>query len=171
MPLRIREAEPKDARRIAEIHVRAWRSAYRGQLADDFLDGLKVEDRVEMHRQAMEAPPPEYRMWLAENGSRTVGFAVTGRSEDADADERTAEVYAIYLEPDRVGTGLGRSLFSHAVDDLRDRGFRTATLWVLETNALARRFYEVAGWTHDGVVTSERVDCDVRPTVRYRVEL
>ena len=167
----IREAEPKDARDIAEIHVRSWRAAYRGQLADDFLDGLNVEDRLEMHRLALENPPAEYRMWVAEEEGRTIGFAVTGKSEDADADDRTGEVFAIYLDPDRVGTGLGRTLFSHAVDDLRERGYRSATLWVLESNELARRFYEIAGWTLDGATTSERVDCEMRPTVRYRVEL
>jgi GNAT superfamily N-acetyltransferase len=171
MPPRIREALPKDARDIAEIHVRSWRAAYRGQLTDEFLDGLNVEDRLEMHRLALEAPPVEYRMWLAEEDGRAIGFAVTGKSEDADADERTAEVFAIYLDPERVGTGVGRHLFSHAVDDLRNRGFRSATLWVLETNESARRFYEVAGWTLDGATTSERVDCEMRPTVRYRVEL
>jgi ribosomal protein S18 acetylase RimI-like enzyme len=171
MPPRIREAEPKDARGIAEIHVRSWRAAYRGQLTDDFLDGLNVEDRLEMHRLALESPPAEYRMWVAEEDGRVIGFAVTGKSEDADADERVAEVFAIYLDPDRVGTGLGRRLFSHAVDDLRDRGYRSATLWVLETNEPARRFYELAGWAHDGTTTGERVDCEMRPTVRYRVDL
>ena len=45
------------------------------------------------------------------------------------------------------------------------------TLWVLETNERARRFYETAGWVHDGTVTSEHVDCEMRPTIRYRVEL
>lgn len=171
MPPRIREAEPKDARDIAEIHVRSWRAAYRGQLTDDYLDGLNVEDRLEMHRLALEAPPAEYRMWLAEEDGRAIGFAVTGKSEDADADERTAEVFAIYLDPDRVGTGLGRTLFAHAVDDLRGRGYSSATLWVLESNELARRFYEGVGWRLDGATTSERVDCEMRPTVRYRVEL
>jgi GNAT superfamily N-acetyltransferase len=171
MPLRIREAEPKDAEAIAGIHVRAWQAAYRGQLADDYLEGLTVEDRLEMHRRALESPPPEYRMWLAEEDGRAVGFAVTGRSEDADATERTAEVYAIYLEPARIGTGAGLELFEHAVGDLRRRGFHAATLWVLETNERARRFYDLAGWKHDGTVTSERIDCEMRPTVRYRVEL
>ena len=171
MPPRIREAEPKDARDIAEIHVRSWRAAYRGQLADDFLDGLNVEDRLEMHRLALENPPAEYRMWVAEEEGRTIGFAVTGKSEDADADDRTAEVFAIYLDPDRVGTGLGRTLFAHAVEDLRGRGYSSATLWVLESNELARRFYEGAGWRLDGATTSERVDCEMRPTVRYRIEL
>ena len=171
MTVRIREGQPKDASAIAEVHVRSWQAAYRGQLTDEYLDGLNVEDRLELHRRALERPPPEYRMWVAEDGGRVVGFAVTGRSEDADADERTGELYAIYLEPERVGTGLGRVLFEHSIGDLRDRGFGVATLWVLETNEQARRFYETAGWAPDGTSASERVDCEMRPTVRYRVEL
>ncbi|HEX9124005.1 MAG TPA: GNAT family N-acetyltransferase [Actinomycetota bacterium] len=171
MTLRIREAVPDDARAIAEVHVRSWQHAYRGQLSDDYLDGLRVEDRLEQHRHALERPPPEYRMWVAEEQGRTLGFACTGRSEDADADDRTAEFYAIYLHPEHVGTGLGRSLFEYALADLRERGFRVATLWVLQTNERARRFYETAGWFTDGRTTAERVDCEMRPTIRYRIEL
>ena len=168
MSVRIREATPQDAEAIAGIHVRAWQTAYRGQLSDDYLDQLRVDERLDMHRAALEAPPAEYRMWVAEDSGRPVGFAVTGKSQDADAEERTAELYAIYLEPDRLGSGVGRELFEYAVDDLRERGFRSATLWVLETNERARRFYEIAGWKADGAVTSERVDCEMRSTVRYR---
>lgn len=169
--MRIREAVPADARAIAEIHVRSWQAAYRGQLTDDYLDGLSVEDRLEQHRRSLEEPPAEWRTWVAQDGGELTGFAVTGPSQDGDATERTGEVYAVYLEPDRVGTGAGRELFEHAVADLRERGFDTATLWVLETNERARRFYEAAGWTHDGTVTSERVDCEMRATVRYRSDL
>ena len=154
MPPRIREAEPKDARDIAEIHVRSWRAAYRGQLADDFLDGLNVEDRLEMHRLALENPPAEYRMWVAEEEGRTIGFAVTGKSEDADADERTAEVFAIYLDPDRVGTGLGRTLFAHAVEDLRGRGYSSATLWC--SKAMSSRAASTT-WPGGGTTAPRRV--------------
>jgi ribosomal protein S18 acetylase RimI-like enzyme len=171
MALRIREAEPKDARAIAEVHVRAWRAAYRGQLTDDYLDELTVEGRLEDQRRSLEAPMAGWRTWLAEDGDAPIGFAVTGPSQDADADRRTGEVYAIYLEPDRVGTGAGRLLFEHAVGDLRERGFTTATLWVMESNDQARRFYEIAGWKPDGITTSERVDCEMRPTLRYRTDL
>jgi ribosomal protein S18 acetylase RimI-like enzyme len=171
VPIRIREAEPGDARAIAGIHVRAWQAAYRGQLGDEFLDGLKVEDRLDQRRRTLEQPTPGFRSWVAEDERGLAGFAVTGPSQDADADPKTGEVYAIYLEPDRVGTGLGRALFAHAVDDLRERGFRTVTLWVLESNERARRFYEIAGWKPDGTVSTERVDCEMRPTVRYRLDL
>lgn len=160
-----------DAGEIARIHVRAWQAAYRGQLSDDYLDDLRFEDRLEQHRRSLEQPHPEFRTWVAEDDGLVVGFAVTGPSEDADADPRTGEVYAIYLEPDRIGSGLGRLLFEHAVSDLRERGFAAATLWVLETNEPARRFYERTGWRLDGATTSERVDCEMRPTVRYRVVL
>jgi len=167
----MRLATPKDAQRLAEIHVSAWQEAYRGQLDDEYLDGLQVQDRLEQHRRSLEEQRADWRTWLAEDGGRVVGFAVTGPSEDADAERSTAEVYAIYLEPDRVGTGLGRDLFSYAVKDLRERGFDAITLWVLETNERARRFYEAAGWKPDGTITSERVDCEMRPTVRYRTTL
>lgn len=171
MPVTIREARPQDAEAIAGIHVRAWQTTYRGQLSDDYLDGLRVEERLDMHRGALDGPPADYRMWVAEDSGRPVGFAVTGKSQDADAEGRIAELYAIYLEPDRMGSGVGRALFQYAVDDLRERGFRSATLWVLATNERARRFYEIAGWTTDGTVTSERIDCEMRPTMRYRVDL
>jgi ribosomal protein S18 acetylase RimI-like enzyme len=169
--MRIREAVPSDARAIAEIHVRAWQSAYRGQLPDLYLDRLSVDDRLEQHEWTIRNPRETWRLWVTEGGGRLVGFAVTGPSEDADADDRTGEVYAIYLEPDRVGTGIGRELFGHAVGDLCARGFRSVTLWVLETNERARRFYEVAGWETDGTTASERIDCAMLPTVRYRAAL
>ena len=150
--------------------MEGWRWAYRGLLPDGFLGRLSVEDRERMWREGF-AEPGERVAWVAERDGRVVGFCVTGPSEDADADRRTAEVYAIYLLPEVVGTGVGRRLFEHAVEDLRRRGFRAATLWVLEANERARRFYERAGWRTDGAVNEERIDCANLPTVRYRVEL
>jgi GNAT superfamily N-acetyltransferase len=169
--MRIREATLADARSIAGIHVRAWQAAYRGQMPDQFLDSLSVEDRLAQHEWSLRNPRETWRHWVADDEGGVVGFAVTGPSEDADADERTGEVYAIYLEPGRVGTGVGRALFERAVDDLRSRGFRTATLWVLESNQRARRFYDAAGWKADGTTASERIDCAMLPTVRYRSSL
>jgi ribosomal protein S18 acetylase RimI-like enzyme len=166
-----RQAIPEDARSLAEIHVRSWQTAYRGKLTDEYLDGLQPEDREERWREVLASPPEAWRTWVAEDEGSVVGFATTGRSEDADADRRTGEVYAIYLDPDVVGTGIGRKLFAHAVGDLRERGFSTATLWVMETNAQARRFYEIAGWRTDGASTSQRIDCESRPCVRFRAEL
>lgn len=173
MSVRIRAAVPTDARAIAELHVASWQATYRGQLTDGYLDGLSVEDRLRSTRDSIERAGPGRRTWIVEEGEQVLGFAVTGSSEDADADadRQTGEVYAIYLDPERVGTGAGRALFAHVVGDLRERGYLTATLWVLESNERARRFYEAAGWAPDGTVATECVDCEMRPTIRYRADL
>jgi ribosomal protein S18 acetylase RimI-like enzyme len=169
--VRIREATLADAGSTATVHVRSWQAAYRGQLPDDYLDGLSVDERLSQHRLTLEHPRPDWRVWVADEERSVVGFAITGPSEDADADPRTAELYAIYLDPGVYGTGVGRQLFTHAIEDLRERGFKAATLWVLESNARARRFYELAGWKLDGTTTTERIDCLNYPTVRYRSDL
>ena len=42
----VRTAQPDDAAAVAEVHVRAWQAAYRGLMADEFLDSLRPEDRA-----------------------------------------------------------------------------------------------------------------------------
>jgi ribosomal protein S18 acetylase RimI-like enzyme len=55
--------------------------------------------------------------------------------------------------------------------DLRQRGYRAAVLWVLESNARARRFYEIAGWRSDGTIQTERSSGVELREMRYRVDL
>jgi ribosomal protein S18 acetylase RimI-like enzyme len=168
--VRIREATPADAEAIAEIHVRSWQAAYRGQLGDEYLDGLSATERVPRTRESLARPRAGWRTWVADEPP-VVGFCTTGPAEDPQAEKGAAELYAIYLAPEFYGKGIGRDLFAHAVEDLRRAGFRSATLWVLETNERARRFYAKAGWELDGAVTTERIDCQNLPTVRYRLDL
>lgn len=55
------------------------------------------------------------------------------------------------------GTGRGRALLAAAEERLRGDGFDEAVLWVLAGNDRARRFYEAAGWAHDGSVRVDEV--------------
>jgi GNAT superfamily N-acetyltransferase len=167
----IRTARPDDARAVAEVHVASWRHAYRGLLPDDYLERLSVDDRGAMWRGAFDDPDPASGAFVAEIDGRVVGFASFDPSRDEDVPERTGEVPAIYVDPTVLGTGVGRELFEAATIALRDAGFARATLWVLEANALARRFYEKAGWAWDGAVSTHLFDCANEPVVRYAVDL
>jgi ribosomal protein S18 acetylase RimI-like enzyme len=97
---------------------------------------------------------------------------MTGRARDESAPppDGAGEVYAIYVHPERVGTGHGRILFAHAVGDLRARALDPLVVWVFEDNPRARRFYEAAGFRPDGA--RHEIDFDgVRvPEVRYRLD-
>lgn len=167
----IREATAEDVPAMLAMKVRAWRWAYRGLLPDDHLAGLSPEEQAPDWHDWFATKSAGEEAWLAEEGGDVIGFVSFGRSRDADADEGRAEVGAIYLEPSRVGSGLGRALFSLAHERLRLAGFRRATLWVLADNGLARSFYEKAGWAWDGTTSNYRVDCANYPTVRYAVDL
>ncbi len=178
---RVRLAAPDDAPAIADIHVRSWRATYRGLVPDPILDGLSLERRSAGWRQAVErqvrelgeapATAPD-RTWVVETAEGVIGFAGSGpgRAESAPPPTGSGEVYAIYLAPERLGLGYGRTLFDHVVSDLRDRAFDPIVVWVFEANATARRFYEAAGFRPDGArftIDFDRVPID---EVRYRLD-
>ena len=170
MSLVIRLATAEDAPAVAGIHVRCWQFAYRGILPDAVLDILSIPAHEQLWGYALGNPTSDRRLWVADDNGTVVGFCETGPSSDDDATRDTAEVGAIYLEPMRIGTGVGRPLFQDAVDDLCERGFRRATLWVFRDNPRARRFYEAAGWRPDTERSRLRGD-DLVVEIRYRTQL
>jgi GNAT superfamily N-acetyltransferase len=138
----VRRAVPPDAAGIAAVKVAAWRWAYDGLLPKGVLDGLDPALEEAGWRSYLEAIPAAERLWVVEASGRIVGFARTG----------PGEVHGLYLAPDRAGTGLGRRLFRHAVDDLTSRGFVPVVLWHFVGNERAAAFYERNGFVLDGAV-------------------
>jgi L-amino acid N-acyltransferase YncA len=168
----IREADPGDAREIAEVHVRSWQAAYRGELPDDYLDGLSVDEREAQWTEWLTADEPRAAVLVAtDDDGLVVGFTGVGPSRDDDAAAGTGEVRSIYLLPRWFGKGVGRGLFTIANERLRDLGYTRATLWVLATNERSRRFYEKAGWTFDGTEGTHQNECLNMPIKRYATDL
>jgi GNAT superfamily N-acetyltransferase len=168
----VRQATPRDVDALASLHIRAWQWAYRAQLPDDFLDGLssQLERRRRQWTEWLERPGASFAL-AAERDSAVAGFAHSGVARDADLPARWGELYAIYLEQREAGRGTGRMLMGRVVEGLASRGYESAVLWVLETNARARRFYEAGGWTPDG--RTQEIDFGIFKAieVRYRRDL
>lgn len=168
----VREASTGDVPAIADLHVRSWRSAYRGIVPDAILDGLSVEARrdtwLRVIGRAASDPANEGRVWIVEESGAVRGFAETRPSRDEDVLPGTGEVHSIYLAPEAWGRGLGQRLLAHAADDLRARGFAPLVLWVIEGNARGRRFYERAGWQPDGGRQPIDFDGVLVDEIRYR---
>ena len=164
----IREAVADDAADIADVQVRSWQVAYLGLIDQGFLDRLSYAEHLSMWRHRFEAADPDLHVLVAGAGDEVVGFSSFGPSKDNDAGVSTAEVYAIYLAPEWFGAGVGRGLLARAVEALGGLGFRDCTLWVLELNDRARRFYEVAGWRWDGARSVHPYGALTEPILRYR---
>jgi GNAT superfamily N-acetyltransferase len=56
----------------------------------------------------------------------------------------------LYVVPEEWDQGLGGTLLTKSLEELRRLGFREATLTVFDGNDRARRFYEERGWVSDG---------------------
>src|SRR6476469_3116310 len=107
----LRDATRGDAHAIATVQVASWRAAYQGLMPDEVLAGLSVSAREQFWLGALSAPPPQTTMLLATTGATVLGFASSGPPLDAeDSDPATGELYAMYVDPDVWGQGVGAAL-------------------------------------------------------------
>jgi ribosomal protein S18 acetylase RimI-like enzyme len=164
----IRLAVPGDAAALARVQVESWHAAYAGLMPAAVLDAFTFEARAPRWQAILTRDAPEQRTLVITSGGLVAGFASTGPSRDEGAAPGVAELYALYLAPGSWGRGLGRTLFAAALEGLREQGYASVTLWVLDGNARARRFYEAAGMRADGAVKIEIEEGAELPHVRYR---
>jgi GNAT superfamily N-acetyltransferase len=167
--MRVRRAVVDDAVGIATVHVRTWQVAYRGIVPDEILDAMDIEQRAERWRDDWLLAPAG-GIWVAEKGGAIIGWANIGPSRDRDEDAVPGELYGIYVASAEWGTGAGQSLIDVATEWLREQ-FAAASLWTLEANARARRFYEKNGWRPDGTTKEEDARGVLLREVRYRIDL
>ena len=141
-------------------------------MPDDYLDSLTVDDRADQWTRVLtgDLDPPRAVFVSEDEDGRVVGFVAVGGEMDA-ADATRGEVYALNVDPDRWGRGVGRALLAAGCGHLRTVRFATAVLWVHRDNARACRFFRASGWRADGA--ERRVDAlgvEV-PVVRYHHSL
>jgi ribosomal protein S18 acetylase RimI-like enzyme len=160
-PGMIRSAVPEDAPAIGDLKVRSWRAAYAGFMSREYLDALDPAVEAWDWAEYLEDLPADHRLWVAEEAGAVVGFCRTGPADgerDPDLGGGAAEVYGLYIEPERIGTGLGARLFGHAVADLEARGCRPVCVYAYAPNTSAVRFYERAGFVLDGTARLDEED-------------
>lgn len=173
----VREGTTGDVEAIARVHVDTWSHSYRGHMPDAALDELDVAPRQRMWQRILGTEEHPAHVFVAEDRGQVVGFSAAGPARDEDGEgaaansEDVGELYALYVTPQAQGHGHGTRLLRAAEDDLGARGYDTAVLWVLATNAPTIAFYEARGWVDDGAEQSDTVHgVEVRDR-RYRKRL
>jgi len=127
----IRRARPEDHARVTEI---------RNSVTENVLsDPSRVT--IEMYKWFEQNPG----IWLWEEDGKVLGFSA--------ADTRDGTIFALFIDPEHEGRGIGRALFAKALEALRKAGHTTGSL-TTQPGSRADRFYQRAGWKAIG--TSER---------------
>ena len=108
----LRDATPADAHALATVHVASWRAAYRGLMPDEVLAGLSVPEREQLWSDRLTAQEARTSVVVATDARRVVGFAAAGPPLDPTdrADSTLGDLYALYLDPDHWGRGIGAPL-------------------------------------------------------------
>lgn len=150
---------------VATIQVHGHRFAYAGILPQPASTEEWIARRTEAWRTQLASDDARHT-FVAER-ERAIGFVTVGPAEEPQL-AGIGKLFALYLEPDVIGRGVGRALCERGVVELRAGGFAEAILWVLEENERARRFYERAGWSFDGARNDHVRDGQLRHELRYR---
>ncbi|MFF5485982.1 GNAT family N-acetyltransferase [Streptomyces virginiae] len=163
----VRVMTEADVTAVSEVRVTGWKAAYAGIVPQSYLDRMTVEADAHRRRQYVTGPDKVTTDLVAVDArGGVVGWACLGPSSTA-----VGELYALYVQPSLIGTGIGRSLLRAAHGVARAQGVGSVLLWVLADNARARRFYERAGYAADGAVQADDYDGVSVTEVRYRLTL
>ncbi|WP_234539839.1 GNAT family N-acetyltransferase [Streptomyces shenzhenensis] len=164
--MRIRQAWPDDASAVAGVYVRSWRAAFAGLVPQHHLDAMDPSrEEPEWTARIADTRWPSSGVLVAETEAGIVGSASFGPSQDIPA---TAEIGTLYAMPEVWGTGIGKQLMLATLAALKQADYTQATLWVLEDNERARRFYEAAGWGADGAAVEDCTGGASLNKLRYR---
>lgn len=164
----IRRATLDDAAAVAHIHVESWNVAYRGIMPDDVIAKTDLVYRTKLWAERIA--DPDWPVFVIEQDDRCVAFCQMIPSHDSDDDgKQVGHVTSLHVLPQLRGRGYGRALMEHVLAEFLRRGFSAVTLWVLEENRDARRFYEKYGFQLDG--GTRRYPKTQVPEVRYRIRI
>jgi GNAT superfamily N-acetyltransferase len=131
-------ATSEDWERVRDVRVRALADA-------PFAFGSRLEEEQD-RPEAFWRPRLESQAavtFLAIRGHETVGLVRTFVEPE---DVTSAKLVSMWVAPRARGKGVGRQLVAAVVEWARDRDAATVQLWVTETNAAARRLYELCGF-------------------------
>ena len=162
----IKPATYQDAEPIANIQIAGWRASYKDIIPQSHLNNLSVGDKVAFWQSILIDPKEAENILVArrnendsadQTGQPVLGFVTFGSADEESGSgsvaemgtgaSRRGELRAIYVNPQHLSEGVGRSLWTAAQKRLVGLGYSDVVVSVFAGNERATRFYRKAGFT------------------------
>jgi GNAT superfamily N-acetyltransferase len=134
---------------MAKVHIGAWRETYPGLLPDPMLAQLSIAEEAIRWQRMLDRPRasrPTFAFVADQQGSIVAyGTCHEQRTRLLHHHGFTGEISELYVLREAQGRGVGSGLMKAMASALLECGHRAMSLWVLEQNSHARRFYESRG--------------------------
>jgi ribosomal protein S18 acetylase RimI-like enzyme len=143
MDIVVRKAVCQDSADMAETVCSSWKYAYKGIVAQDYLDKLTSERWKDKFYNGIESGLNDY--YVLEYDGKVIGASMLSRSLEEDFPD-DAELVCFYLRPEFIGKGLGQNFFDGIHDYIAAKGYAHMILNVLSGNERAICFYKKQGF-------------------------
>ena len=141
--MEIRFAGREDLENIAGLYVRNHKTAYRGLLSEEYLNGLTVRcalEKWEKHLQDVDSV-----IWTAWEGGSFLGFAAAMPDRET---EQTWYLESLHVTEDARGKGVGTALIRTAAQYAHEHGHRKMSICIVRGNDSAGTLYRRLGAEH-----------------------
>ena len=137
---KIRTAYFNEAEEISTVLAKSWKAAYRGIVDDDYLDALPYNHWVDFLTSGLNNN--SITVVVLEDEQQIVGAAIISKTENVGE----CCLISFYLLPNKIGQGFGHNFYIGIEKELKNKGYLSCILDVIENNTRARRFYEAHGF-------------------------
>lgn len=158
--MKIRPIKPEEAEAVSRIYALSWKTAYRGIVPQSCLDTLPLDRWVPALRG------DSFQSLVLEEGGALIGTSGFSKARDEQY-PGWGEIISLYLLPEHVGKRYGRALMEQVKDRLAGEGYNRISLWVLEDNHRARRFYQKHGFVDSGERMEYEIEGESLKELRY----
>jgi len=135
--IKIRPATESDLQDIISIHVESWKDAYADVLPAEFIAG---QLHRELARHWRETEIQNQDIVLVAEQDSLVGFIAVWCRPIPFIDN-------LHVRPSLRSKKIGSALMKAVAQELTQKEYKKAYLWVFESNEKAIRFYERLGGT------------------------
>lgn len=162
--IRTRIANIHDAISMSFVHANSWKKAYQGLLPDEYLNGIKDTQWVDMLTNGLE--DNTMKAWVATIEDKIIACTCVGNSR-YQGYEGQLELISIYVLPEYWSLGTGSLLINEVLEYALNNNYLEVGLWVLDGNNQAIRFYEKNGFLNNGDTISCKIGESLTTEKRY----
>lgn len=146
MELQFTLAGIEDIEDMVKIQCESWKHAYSGIMSDDFIERKNLSRRDKWSGILSAENTKHYIVRF--KGCPIAMVSIDFPREAAEPD--TYEIFGLYILPEYTGKGFGREIMLWTENKIKMMGYKKISLWVLEPNVSAKKFYEKLGFKPDG---------------------
>lgn len=122
MNLKIRKANPEDAKVILDINIKSWKDTYKNVFSEDYLNHLCSDpnDYANAIKKNQQKIKDNNNFYVAIVKDKIIGFCSFGASKK-DIKPLAGEIYALYVDKKYQGLGIGKALFNQVKQELSQK--------------------------------------------------